>query len=266
METMDFRSVLNEELDFRRNENASYSMRAFSRDMGINPSQMSEVLSGKTGLSSKKAVEVAKNLGLTENETKIFKAMVEVKHGRSPQIIENAKRILEENRHSGNFKNLSMEGFKFISDWIYFPILSTMELDDYDGTIDFIQKRMGLELKEIEEAIKTLLKLDIIDLKDSKFIVSGEMFTTTHDIGSQALKKFHKQHLRKAIEALDHVKVEDRDITTMTMAIDKKKLPEAKEMIKNFRRSLCKLLEKDVKNEVYNLNIQLIPLTDLEQQ
>ena len=263
---MDFRSVLSEELGFRRNENPSYSMRAFARDMGVNPSQMSEVLSGKTGLSSKKAIEIAKNLGLTTNEAKTFKAMVEVEHGRSPQIIENAKRILEENKHSGNFKNLSMEGFKFISDWIYFPILSTMELDEYDGSIDFITKRMGLKKEEIENAIKTLLKLDIIDLKDSKFILSGEMFTTTHDIGSQALKKFHKQHLRKAMEALDQVSVEDRDITTMTMAIDKKKLPEAKELIRNFRRSLCKLLEKDEKNEVYNLNIQLIPYTGLEQK
>lgn len=263
---MDFRTVLNEELGFRQNENPSYSMRAFARDMGINPSQMSEVLGGKTGLSSKKAVVVAENLGLTEKETSIFKAMVEAEHGRSPQIIANARKVLEESQHSGNFQNLSMEGFRFISDWIYFPILSTMELDNYDGSIDFIGTKLGLSNEETSEAIKTLLKLDIIDIKDGKFIISGEMFTTSHDIANQALKKFHKQHLRKSIEAIDKVDVKDRDITTMTMAIDKKKISEAKELIKNFRRSLCKLLESGDKNEVYNLNIQLIPLTVLEQE
>lgn len=265
MEMMCFRSILNEELGFRRNENPSYSMRAFARDLGINPSQMSEVLGGKTGLSSKKAICVAENMGLNKKETVIFKALVESEHGRSTQIINNAKKILDENRHSGNFKNLSIEGFKFMSDWIFYAILCTMELDHYDGTIDFISRKLGASTSEIEKSLKLLLKLDIIDIKDCKFVVSGEMFTTTHDISSQAIRKFHKQQLRKSIEALDTVDVEDRDITAVTMAIDKAKIPEAKEKIKEFRRSLCKFLEGGEKNEVYSINIQLIPLSKLEQ-
>ncbi len=265
MENMTYRTIIQEELNFRVKENSSYSLRAFSRDLGISPSQLSEVLKGKIGLSGKKAIQIASKIGLTNNEIELFKSMVEIEHGRSEKIIENAKKVLASKKFSSNFKGLSLDGFKLISDWEHFAILSTMELDDYDGSSAYIAKKLNLNISSVEECIKRLLKLDIIDLRDGKFIPTGEMFTTTHDIQSSALKKFHKQHLHKSVESIDSIPVEKRDITTMTMAIDESKLPEAKELIRNFRRDLCQFLEKDKKNNVYNLNIQLIPLGILEQ-
>ena len=48
----------------------------------------------------------------------------------------------------------------------------------------------------------------------------------------------------------------------MTMAINKEKLPEAKERIKKFRRELSQFLnEGETNNEVYNLSISLYPVT-----
>ncbi len=85
--------------------------------------------------------------------------------------------------------------------------------------------------------------------------------TTTHDVQSAALQLSHKQNLELAALALDEVAIEHRDITSITMAIDAKKLPLAKAMIKNFRRQLSEFLESGNKNEVYNLNVQLFPLT-----
>ncbi|MCT4642243.1 MAG: TIGR02147 family protein [Bacteriovoracaceae bacterium] len=264
METMTFRTILEEEFSFRVNENSSYSIRAFARDIGISPSQLSEVLSGKVGLSSKKAVVVAQNLGLSDKEVTLFKALVEFEHGRSEKIKNEAKDIIDSYEHSSKYKGLSLDGFKLISDWYYFAILSTMELDRYDGSTLFIANHLNLDIEIIEDAIKRLLKLDIIDISNGKFIPTGEMFSTSHDIASSALKKFHKQHIRKSLDSIDNVPVDKRDITTMTMAIDIDKLPQAKKLITKFRRDLCKFMESDKKNNVYNLNIQLIPLAELD--
>lgn len=265
METSNYRSILNEELAFRSKENPSYSLRAFSRDLSIAPSQLSEILKGKTGLSSNKSMLIASKLGLSDQDCLVFKAMVEVEHGRSQKIKEAAKEFLEKNKHSEDFKSLSLDGFKIISEWYYFAILSVMELDLYDGSTNFIAKALSLEIALVEDCVKRLLKLDIIDLKSGKFIPTGEMFATTTDIQSRALQKFHKGHLQKSIYALEKVDVTKRDITSMTMAIDPQKLPEAKNLIKKFRRDLCEFLEKDEKKEVYNLNIQLIPLSTQER-
>ena len=266
MHNTDYVHILNEEFEIRRSSNPSYSLRAFARDIDIRPSQLSSILNSKAGLGSAKASDIAKNLGFSETETKVFLALVDLKHAKSKKISDAAKKILEETTYSGEFKNLSVDGFKFISDWIYFAILSTMELDDYNGKPSFIATSLGLEISQVEEALKVMLKLDIVDYRDSKFIITGEMFTTTHDLASRPLRKFHKQNLHKSMDALDDVPVELRDITTMTMAIDKEKLPEAKKRIRDFRRSLCKFLEGGAKNEVYNINIQLIPLSKVSDE
>jgi hypothetical protein len=47
----------------------------------------------------------------------------------------------------------------------------------------------------------------------------------------------------------------------MTMAIDPKKLPQAKERIRDFRRGLSEFLESGNRSEVYRINIQLMPVT-----
>ena len=55
--------------------------------------------------------------------------------------------------------------------------------------------------------------------------------------------------------------MELRDFTSMTMAIDPEKLTEAKKKIREFRRGLSEFLEAGKKEEVYRLNIQLVPVT-----
>jgi uncharacterized protein (TIGR02147 family) len=266
MENVTYKTILEEELSFRIKENSSYSLRAFARDIGISPSQLSDVLKSKTGLSSKKALSIANNLSFSSKECEMFKALVEVEHGRSSKIIEEAKKIIEAIKYDSDFKGLSFDGFKLISDWEYFAILSTMELDDYDGSVQFISQTLGLELSSVEECIKRLLKLDLIDLQGGKFIATGEMFGTSNDIESSALKRFHKQHLKKSLNAIDNVPVELRDITTMTMAIDINKIQDAKKLITKFRRELSQFLEADSKTDVYNINIQLIPLKEKVEQ
>lgn len=263
METLSYRKIMRDELDFRVKTNPHYSLRAFARDIGINPSQLSDILREKIGMSSKKALSVAEKLGLKPQEVNLFKSLVEVEHGRTPQIIENAKKFIATNAFSDSFKGISLDGFKVISEWHYFVILSVMELDHFDGTTQFIAERLKLPHDLVEESVIRLLKLDMVNLKDGKFYPTGEMYSTTHDIKSSALKKFHKGHLAKSVEALDEVAVELRDITTMTMTMDIERMKEAKDLIKNFRREFCRLMENGKKNQVYNLNIQFIPLTDV---
>ena len=51
-------------------------------------------------------------------------------------------------------------------------------------------------------------------------------------------------------------------MTSMTMAIDVDRLPEAREVITKFRRELCALLENGEQTRVYNLGIQLYPVSE----
>ena len=65
----------------------------------------------------------------------------------------------------------------------------------------------------------------------------------------------------QAIDSIDNVEMELRDITSMTMTFQMSKMNEAKSLIRDFRRSFTELMEEGKKEEVYNLNIQLVPIT-----
>lgn len=60
----------------RRSRNASYSMRAFARDLGMSPSQLSLILNRKRGVSTAKAQELVSLLGLRGTDADLFRTLV----------------------------------------------------------------------------------------------------------------------------------------------------------------------------------------------
>lgn len=72
LQLMDYRSILKEQLQSRQELNSSYSLRAFAKKLELSPSKLSEVISGKKRLSSKRAEDVVNKLELSDNERELF--------------------------------------------------------------------------------------------------------------------------------------------------------------------------------------------------
>lgn len=116
MQYEDYRQILKNELTRRCGNNALYSLRAFARDIGVSPSQLTEVLGGKHGLSGRKAKTVSQNLGFNKEETNFFVDLVEATHGRSEVKRELAKiRIQNKQQHSKRAKEIDLNTFAVIS-------------------------------------------------------------------------------------------------------------------------------------------------------
>jgi len=160
------------------------------------------------------------------------------------------------------YKDLPLDSFHVISDWYHFAILSLMDIKDFEPTSEWISKRLGITLYQADEAVTRLIRIGLIEVSArGRWKSTGRNIQTPSDVASVALKKSHRQSLEQAISALQEVPLEKRDITSMTMAIDSRRLPEAKKLIKKFRQRLAAFLEGGSADEVYNINIQLIPLT-----
>jgi uncharacterized protein (TIGR02147 family) len=74
--------------------------------------------------------------------------------------------------------------------------------------------------------------------------------------------------IRLAGESIARFSKDNRDISTVTMSIDEKALPEIREHIRQFRASLINIVNSYAgTGRVYQLNVQLFPLTaDLENK
>ncbi len=265
IEELDYRKMLHGEFDLRRKQNPAYSMRSFARDLDLSPSRLSEVLNDKGHLSASTLLEVGARLGIPKNEVLAMQAAQSYKTAPENSAIKiSAKNFLESFRYQGQFSQLTEETYRILADWYHFAILSAMELDKYDGSVSYLARILRLNEETVTDALRRMANQGMVTEKDGSYQATGEIFTTSNDVASEALRTSHRQNFDLAKDSLDEVNVLLRDITSATIAIDINKLPEAKKMIKEFRRNLCHFLESGDKHAVYNFNIQLHPISEVE--
>lgn len=247
-----YRNILKGEFQTRLSRNSHYSLRAFARDLGLTPQMISAVFNGKRDLSFDAAAEIASRLDLDPNKVQDFLDAV-VLEGCKSEIARNLvmKRIEERNQTTDGFKLLNLEMFKTISDWYHLAILELVGTKDFKSDYRWIASRLGISIHEAKEAISRLKALEL--LEDVDGVLKGTEFDVSalSDIPAAALREHARQILQKALSSLEDQTQGERDITSMTMAIDPSLLPEAQKMILQFRRKLCRFLESGEKTEVY---------------
>lgn len=247
------------EFEVRRAKNPRYSLRAFATSLGLSAGRLSEFLSGKRQLNRANSIKVASALALTPTETKIWLKNCGFSASREAPIRLSQKPVQ-------NYVQLEDDQFHIIADWEHFAILTYLETDLEDKSEGAIASRLGINELTARLALNRLMRLGMVSKEGTQFQKETPPLSTTSDIASSALRKSHRQTLEQAMESLEKVPVELRDITSITIPTNMKKLALAKKLIKDFRRRLAAVLEDGEKTEVYNLNIQLVPLTSVTQE
>lgn len=236
---------LESELSLRISKNARYSLRAFAKHLDISPSYLSRVLSGKRTLALDKAISICNRLDLDPKSRRELLSEI-----AQTDEVESSKKLLE------------IDMFNAISEWYHFGITQLINLKEFRYEPRWMASMLGISELEVKLAIDRLLRLNILKETKKSLKRAASTFETTTDIYSSGLRIFHKQILEKAIESLDFDPINERDITSITMAIDEKNIPRAKSEIKKFRNKISKLLEDGVPTRVYNLGVHLIPLSE----
>ncbi len=225
----------------RRNRNQQYSLRAFARLVGISPGALWEIIRGKRPLSLKTAQRIADRLAFSPVEKDLF------------------LRLASGDRDA-TYVELSEDRFALIAEWHHYALISLLETTDCQFDVHWLARRLGLIPSEITASLDLLERLGLIEKSGVGYRTLAAL-TTSQDVPSTALKQSHREGLEQAIQAIEQAPLQSRDISSITMAINVSQIPKAKELIRKFRRDLSGLLESGVRSEVYNLNIQLVPVT-----
>lgn len=244
------REILTSEFTRAKTYNPSFSLRAFARKTGLVPSALSEILAGKRRVTIKMAKRIFDRLSIEPDHAEEIL-----------QLIKNRNSKLEINSEGPDYMRVNMDHYHVISEWYYFAILSLAETENFRSEPKWIAKRLNINVQDALVALKRLERLQMLKRDGKKLVTTGCQFETSSDILNLSLRKSHFQNLELAKRSLEVDDLQTRDFSSMTMAIDPGKLPEAKKMIKNFRRRFCAYLESGKKKEVYRICIQLIPLT-----
>jgi uncharacterized protein (TIGR02147 family) len=257
----DYKTILKEELAARCRQNPRYSLRAFARDLKLAPSRLSEILSGKQGLSRPAAEKVARALGYGQGEIERFCDLVESIHARSKKDRDNARVRLKRHALPTDVHQVQVDIFKAISDWYHFGILELTKVDDFKSDSRWIAKRLGISEFEAQLALERLTRLGLIAWKGDKLRLTHDHGSVPDDIPSESKRNFHTQILEKAKEAVLLQPNEQREFGAEIVAIDRSALPEAKRALRELQHKFCKKMDdSEVKDGLYCLAVQFFEL------
>lgn len=240
---LDLSTILEQELSKRVHQNPHYSLRAFARLINVDPSTLSQVLRKKRTLSKKLSAPILAKLGVVQ----------------SPDGVES---VFEATK-------LTADVIAYIGEWHHHAIFELASTQNFVRTpfkaSRFISKELGISMSAAKDALDRLMRLGLLDrhLKPT----SKNLTTTGIPGTTTALRNWQRQVLEKAIRALDEVSIEERDQSSLCVAINRRRLPEAKALIARFRRELNALADRDLKkNSVYQLGVSFYPLTKGEKK
>lgn len=243
-EKLKFRLWLQRQFTERCKRNARFSLRAFARGLDIDPSSLSQILSGKRPLSKRLAHSICDRLSASPKDLKSFGLLT----------AESSDEI---------YQQVDVDTFAVISEWYHYAILELTYVSGFKADPKWIAKKLFITVEESKAAIERLKRLGLLLEENGSLVKSSQFLTNQSNINtSSAHRELQKQVIEKALLAVDECTAEDKDITSMTMAIDVANLEKARKLIRKFRRDLCELLEEGDQARVYNLGIQLYPISE----
>ena len=222
--------------------NKLYSQNAFARDLGVSPTALSQVLSGKRSFSPQNVRRIVKSLYLPPDSEKQFR-----KNASSVSL----------------GLSLEMEKFLIIAEWYHFGILNLATTDTVKNSVQ-ISRRLGISREEADQAIERLIKLKMLKIEKGILKRTHLSLDAGTDIPSAALRKHNRGKMELAIESLETVSIEKRDISSLTIAFDEKDMKKVKDEIQKFKKRIQKICSGKNPTEVYSMNVQFYPLTKKE--
>jgi uncharacterized protein (TIGR02147 family) len=240
--------ILKSEFSRKQTRNPSYSLRSFSRDLEIDASNLSKLLSYQKDLGLKLKRKLAAKVGLTAGEL---------------EALENDAVV---NTKDSDYASHKLELFEVVSGWQHYAVLELFKLKKFEPSAKSIADRLNIPLSDAKQTLERLQKVGLIKKVGARLEAADQSSSSIlSTVTSKAHRDQQREILEGAITALSTIPIERRSQSSMTMAIDSSKIDEAKTLIKTFRRNIGRLLSTSENlDEVYQLSVSLYPVSKQE--
>lgn len=250
-------------------QNKAFSYRYFSQKCGYkSPNFLKMIIDGQRNLSEESIEKFIQFFKLKKKEASYFRLLVQFNQAKTNEIkAELAQEIL---KHSA-FKRmhpLSKDRFEYYSKWYYPAIRELLTTRKIKLDAQAISELLipSVSLKEVEEALESLERLDLIEKKQNRYVPKAELISTGDEVSSAAIANYHKNMMTLAGESIDTIDRSLRDISCVTISLSSDNISELKTLIQKFRKEAMELSEQDQdKQTVYQVGIQMFPLSRVEE-
>lgn len=243
----------------------SYSFVRFSDDLGLGSTNAHSVIQGRRPLTVKAAERICESLGLAGLQKRYFLALVAQSRAKSTSDRDAVFQERLKLKQQVLPNEIDRRQLAFFENWYNAAILELLRLDNSSDDAQWIADHLSpaVPLAKVRESLRLLLDLGYIaiDRKLGRLFPTEATISTGNDVSGMAIHSFHRQMIKLALDAIDDVASENRDISAVTIAISKPLEEQLKEDLVALRKRYLQLAADDKHpTEIVQLNIQVFPL------
>lgn len=231
------------------------TLRSFSKSLGFSPALISMVLSRKRKVSAKLLKELL-NQEMSHADRKVISAWL-----TANEAIHQLPQTNEVSQHE--FDQLEAEHFEMISSPVHFAVLTLLRSKAVKFSNTEVASVLGIESFFADITINRLKRMGLVGYdKDGFLKLKTGIKTTSTNTPSAAIKSYHRSKLNSCLSALSVVPVHERDFSSISMIVDSSRLGELQADIQKMRRKIFQKYDSKNGDRVYDLNTQLLPVSN----
>lgn len=268
----DYRAYLRDMYAHLKATRPGFSYRSFARRAGFASGSFLKLVSGGLrNLSDDSTLRVARGLGLDRDEADIFEALVAFNQADSDQVRDRHYQRLARLVERDPIARLSSDHYAAYSRWYPWVVRELAALEDFDEDPAVLGRRLRPKVRpaSVTRALDLLQSLGLLVRDDAGRLRPAERtLSTGAEVRTLAVRNFHRRMLELAIEALDKIPRDERNITSVTVTLDARRYHRVIELLGQLRQEILAVEhtpepggEPPGPVQVYQLTLSLVPMT-----
>ncbi|MBN22911.1 MAG: hypothetical protein CL678_16620 [Bdellovibrionaceae bacterium] len=265
----DYRKFLSRWLDWKKKSNPKFSGAVFARRAGLqSPTLLGMVIRKKRNLGPDTIRAFSKAIELRGKEILYFQNLVfftQAKKSEDKAYYLEQLHSISPDEHRDILLKIK-DHAKFFSRWYVVAIHQMVSIDGFNPDPEWLCKKLKRKItkKQAKEAWQILQELGMVNFENGKYKLINPGIDFHPEGIDYALRNYHKDYLDRAKDSIDGDPMEDREVSTFTLAVNDEDLEEIKQRIKKFRLALNRdfPISKNSRKSVVAFNAQLMKLTE----
>ena len=251
----DYRCCMQDFYDERKKA-GSFTWREFARLAGFtSPTYLKLVCEGKSSLSEIGVEKVAAAMNLGGFECAYFRNLVRYNQAKDDETKKQAFACMKDIAKANKIRVVDGDAFTYFESWKN-PVLRELVAMMPGATPEAIAEMcwQPITAYEVRKSLNVYVQTD-------KALVGNS------DVMPLVLRSMHREMAGFAQKSIDEFDPQDRDISGVTMGIDREAYEQIVRELDSCRRKIVAIANMSKEpNQVYRLNLQMFPLSKITQQ
>lgn len=261
---LDYREYLKALYDSRRETSNVFSYRFMAQRLDVDAGQLARILQGKLHLPQRALAAAIQLCRLEGREAAYFEELV--RHGRA-KTPEEAARSLErlEALKVPAPHAVPPDRAAFYGQWHHSLVRALAALEGIPQDPETLARccRNPLSREDVSVSVSLLEGLGLLerDASSGRLRAGEPHLTPGEGIAPGVLRDWHAQAMEQAQRALAEIPPTERDLSTMTLALNSSELATVQEWVADLRRQVRALaVGTERPDRVFQVNVQFFPV------